>query len=71
MKTRLDQVLEIRLGRMPKSEALKPGNEIPDFEKPDVWRAPYAPYSPGWWKAFYYKGESQDPEEQEQDAASE
>ena len=63
MKTRLDQVMEIRLGDMPKEEVLKVGGKIPDFEKPKIWRAPYSPYSPGWWEAFYPKGLSNESDE--------
>ena len=63
MKTRLDQVMEIRLGDMLKEEVLRAGGEVPDFEEPKIWRAPYSPYSPGWWKAFYPKEPSDEGEE--------
>lgn len=66
MKTRLDQVLEIRLENVPREEVLKAGGEIPDFEKPEIWRAPYAPYSPGWWKAFYPKETQEEVSEEDQ-----
>ena len=64
MRTRLDQVLEIKLGDLSKDEVIKGGEELPEFEKPKLWRAPYSPYSPGWWKAFY-------PKEKEEDTAQE
>jgi len=53
MKTRLDQVMEIRLGDLPRDEVLKSNGDLPELKKPDIWRAPYSPYSPGWWRAFY------------------
>lgn len=67
MRTRLDQVLEIKLGKLPKEEALNSSGDIPEFEKPKTWRAPYGPYSPGWWKAFYPKEESQESEDKSED----
>lgn len=53
MKTRLDQVLEVNLGAVGKEEALKSAGDLPAFEEPEIWRAPYARYAPGWWEAFY------------------
>lgn len=53
MRTRLDQVLEVKLGMVSKEEALKSAGELPSFEEPEIWRAPYARYAPGWWEAFY------------------
>eukprot|EP00210_Caulerpa_lentillifera_P003023 g2886.t1 len=53
MRTRLDQVLEVKLGVISEEEALKSSGELPEFKEPEIWRAPYARYSPGWWKAFY------------------
>jgi hypothetical protein len=51
MKLRLDRVLKLDLGNMSIDEATKSTAEIPEYgDKP--WKAPYTPYSKGWWKVF-------------------
>ena len=56
MKLRLDRVMKIELAGLSKDEALAAGAPLPEFKVPAVWTAPYPPYSPGWWKAFYPPG---------------
>ncbi|EFJ45542.1 hypothetical protein VOLCADRAFT_106005 [Volvox carteri f. nagariensis] len=52
MKLRLDRVLRIDLKDMPDSEVLAVGGEVPEFKPVGKWTAPYARYTPGWWKVF-------------------
>ena len=54
MKLRLDRVLKVELGQIPKAEALSSTGNLPDYETldKDSWTAPYLPYRPGWWKVF-------------------
>lgn len=54
MKLRLDRVLKLDIGAMTIDEATKNGGEIPDFGDMK-WRAPYSPYSKGWWEVFMRK----------------
>jgi hypothetical protein len=37
-------------------QVLAVGGEVPHFEKPAQWTAPYSPYTPGWWEVFYPGG---------------
>ncbi|KXZ49840.1 hypothetical protein GPECTOR_19g291 [Gonium pectorale] len=53
MKLRIDRVLKIDLKDLSDAEVLAAGGEVPDFPAPAKWTAPYARYTPGWWKAFY------------------
>lgn len=55
MKVRLDRVLRFDLGQMSDKEVLAMGGDVPDYKPPAKWTAPYAPYTPGWWKVFYPK----------------
>lgn len=52
MKLRLDQVLRFDLGAVASDEVLNVGGEVPEFEKPSKWTAPYPKYASGWWKPF-------------------
>lgn len=56
MKLRLDRVLKVDLVGLSKEEALAAGEALPEFKRPEAWNAPYAMYSPGWWKVFYPPG---------------
>ncbi|GMH39610.1 hypothetical protein BSKO_07508 [Bryopsis sp. KO-2023] len=53
MKLRLDQVLKFDLGDMEASDVLAAGDDIPPFDKPAKWTAPYPKYASGWWDVFY------------------
>lgn len=57
MKLRLDRVIKIDLGPMDIDTATKSTQDIPTFKPLDSgdWRAPYSPYSPGWWNKFVRK----------------
>uniref|UniRef100_A0A7S1SUA0 Uncharacterized protein n=1 Tax=Tetraselmis chuii TaxID=63592 RepID=A0A7S1SUA0_9CHLO len=60
MRLRLDRVLKADLKGMSDEEifASACNYELPPFERPlgsDKWTAPYSPYEPGWWEAFYNK----------------
>lgn len=54
MKLRLDRVLKLDVGPMTIDEATKSTAEVPEF-KSETWRAPYTPYSKGWWEVFMRK----------------
>ncbi|KAG2483982.1 hypothetical protein HYH03_017149 [Edaphochlamys debaryana] len=52
MKLRLDRVLKVELKGMSDKDALASAGPIPDFKPSGKWTAPYARYTPGWWKVF-------------------
>jgi hypothetical protein len=51
MKLRLDRVLKLDVGKMSLDEATKSTSAVPEFADQE-WRAPYTPYSKGWWEVF-------------------
>lgn len=60
MKLRLDRVLKADLSGMADQEIFNSAcnYELPPFQQPlgsKKWTAPYSPYEPGWWEAFYKK----------------